>query len=107
MSFYAAAKAGVNALTESAQAEARGAGIQFTIFSPGFTATPMATWTQEAGVAPEEMVQPADLGEALRFLLRTSPTCLVREIEFSPPAQREIIERLAAWRKRAAASAQG
>jgi NAD(P)-dependent dehydrogenase (short-subunit alcohol dehydrogenase family) len=101
MSFYAAAKAGVNALTESAQAEARSAGIQFTIFSPGFTATPMAEWTRDAGVAPEEMVQPADLGEGLRFLLRTSPTCLVREIEFSPPAQREIIERLVAWRGRA------
>ena len=46
MSFYAAAKAGVNALTESAQAEARDAGIQFTIFSPGFTATPMAESTR-------------------------------------------------------------
>ena len=104
MSFYAAAKAGVNALTESAQAEARSAGIQFTIFSPGFTATPMAEWTRDAGVAPEEMVQPADLGEGLRFLLRTSPTCLVREIEFAPPAQREIIERLVAWRARAGAT---
>jgi NAD(P)-dependent dehydrogenase (short-subunit alcohol dehydrogenase family) len=104
MSFYAAAKAGVNALTESAQAETRDAGIQFTILSPGFTATPMAAWTAEAGVAPEEMVQPSDLGEALRFLLRTSPTCLVREIELTPPAQRTIIERLAAWRRRAAAA---
>jgi NAD(P)-dependent dehydrogenase (short-subunit alcohol dehydrogenase family) len=102
MSFYAAAKAGVNALTESAQAEHRDAGIQFTIFSPGFTNTPMATWTRDAGVAPEEMVQPEDLGEALRFLLRTSPTCLVREIEFTPPTQREIIERLVAWRAAAA-----
>jgi NAD(P)-dependent dehydrogenase (short-subunit alcohol dehydrogenase family) len=105
MSFYAAAKAGVNALTESAQAEARDAGIQFTIFSPGFTATPMAEWTRDAGVAAEEMVQPADLGEGLRFLLRTSPTCLVREIEFVPPAQREIIERLVAWRERASSGA--
>ena len=104
MSFYAAAKAGVNALTESAQAEHRAAGIQFTIFSPGFTNTPMATWTRDAGVMPEEMVQPEDLGEALRFLLRTSPTCLVREIEFTPPTQREIIERLAAWRAQSAAS---
>jgi NAD(P)-dependent dehydrogenase (short-subunit alcohol dehydrogenase family) len=100
MSFYAAAKAGVNALTESAQAEARSAGIQFTIFTPGFTATPMAAWTRQAGVAPEEMVQPGDLGEGLRFLLRTSRTCHVREIEFVPPAQREIIERLVAMRER-------
>ena len=96
-------KAGVNALTESAQAETRNAGIQFTIFSPGFTATPMAQWTRAVGVAAEEMVQPSDLGEGLRFLLRTSPTCLVREIEFTPPAQREIIERLVAHRSRAAA----
>jgi NAD(P)-dependent dehydrogenase (short-subunit alcohol dehydrogenase family) len=103
MTFYAAAKAGVNALTESAQAEARNAGIQFTIFSPGFTATPMASWTRDAGVEPQEMVQPSDLAEGLRFLLRTSPTCLVREIEFTPPAQREIIERLVAHRSRAAA----
>jgi hypothetical protein len=35
--------------------------------------------------------------------VRTSPTCLVREIEFAPPTQREIIERLVAWRSRAAA----
>ena len=105
MTFYAAAKAGVNALTESAQAEARDAGIQFTIFSPGFTATPMATWTKPGRAsAPEEMVQPADLGEALRFLLRTSPTCLVREIEFTPPGQRSIIERLGAWRSQSAPS---
>jgi NAD(P)-dependent dehydrogenase (short-subunit alcohol dehydrogenase family) len=104
MTFYAAAKAGVNALTESAQAEARNAGIQFTIFSPGFTATPMSEWTRDAGVAAEEMVQPADLGEGLRFLLRTSPTCLVREIEFTPPAQREIIERLVVHRAHAAAA---
>src|SRR5919201_1941178 len=104
MDFYAAANAGVNALTESAQAEARDAGIQFTILSPGFTATPMAAWTAQAGVAPEEMVQPSDLREALRFLLRTSPTCLVREIELTPPAQRDFIERLVAWRRRAAAA---
>jgi hypothetical protein len=37
--------------------------------------------------------------------VRTSPTCLVREIEFAPPTQREIIERLVAWRSRAAAAA--
>jgi NAD(P)-dependent dehydrogenase (short-subunit alcohol dehydrogenase family) len=100
MSFYAAAKAGVNALTESAQAEARDAGIQFTIFTPGFTNTPMATWTRAAGVEPGEMVQPEDLAEGLRFLLRTSPTCLVREVEFVPRAQGSIVERLAAHRGR-------
>jgi NAD(P)-dependent dehydrogenase (short-subunit alcohol dehydrogenase family) len=98
LSFYAAAKAGVNALTESAQLELRDAGVQLTILTPGFTATPMSAWAQSAGVAPEEMVQPADLGEALRFLLRTSTTCLVREIELVPRAQDDIIRRLIAHR---------
>jgi NAD(P)-dependent dehydrogenase (short-subunit alcohol dehydrogenase family) len=105
LSFYAAAKAGVIALTASAQAEARDAGIQFTVLTPGFTATPMAAWTQQAGVAPEEMVQPDDFGEALRFLLRTSATCHVREIELVPPAQDDIIRRLVAARARAASGA--
>ena len=99
LSFYAAAKAGVNALTESAQIELRDAGVQLTILSPGFTATPMASWARAAGVQPEEMVQPSDLGEALRFLLRTSTTCLVREIELVPRAQDDIIRRLVAWRQ--------
>jgi hypothetical protein len=67
----------------------------------------MARWTRDAGVAPEEMVQPADLGEGLRFLLRTSATCLVREIEFTPPAQGEIIARLVAFRERAAQDRDG
>jgi NAD(P)-dependent dehydrogenase (short-subunit alcohol dehydrogenase family) len=98
LSFYAAAKAGVNALTQSAQMELRDAGVQLTILSPGFTATPMSAWARAAGVQPEEMVQPDDLGEALRFLLRTSSTCLVREIELVPRAQDDIIRRLAAWR---------
>jgi NAD(P)-dependent dehydrogenase (short-subunit alcohol dehydrogenase family) len=98
LSFYAAAKAGVNALTQSAQMELRDAGVQLTTLTPGFTATPMSAWARAAGVQPEEMVQPADLGEALRFLLRTSTTCLVREIELVPRAQDDIIRRLVAWR---------
>jgi NAD(P)-dependent dehydrogenase (short-subunit alcohol dehydrogenase family) len=98
LSFYAAAKAGVNALTQSAQMELRDAGVQLTILSPGFTATPMSAWARQAGVEPDEMVQPADLGEALRFLLRTSTTCLVREIELVPRAQDDIIRRLVAYR---------
>jgi hypothetical protein len=58
----------------------------------------MSAWAQSAGVAPDEMVQPSDLGEALRFLLRTSTTCLVREIELVPRAQDDIIRRLVAHR---------
>ena len=98
LSFYAAAKAGVAAMTRTAQMEQRNAGIQFTTFIPGFTATPMARWLEQAGISHDELVQPDDLGEALRFLLRTSATCHVPEIEFNPPGQGEIIQRLAAAR---------
>jgi NADP-dependent 3-hydroxy acid dehydrogenase YdfG len=34
----------------------------------------------------EEMIQPEDLAEAVRFLLRTSPHCHVPEIDFIHPA---------------------
>ena len=33
-------------------------------------------------VAQEEMIRPEDIAEAVRFLLRTSPKCVVPEIVF-------------------------
>lgn len=107
MSPYSAAKAGLRTMTEAVQAENRGRGVQFTTFIPGFVATPMATWMFDAGIGPEEMVAPDDLGEGLRFLLRTSPRCFVREIEFMPPDQPEIIARLAAMRRQRGAPVSG
>jgi NAD(P)-dependent dehydrogenase (short-subunit alcohol dehydrogenase family) len=103
LSHYSAAKGGVRLITEAAQAENRNRGVQFTTFIPGFTATPMATWVGGMGIQTEEMVAPEDLGEGLRFLLRTSPRCIVREIEFMPPDQPSILARLAEQRRRTAA----
>lgn len=99
MSPYSAAKAGLRTLTEAAQAENRHTGVQFTTFVPGFTATPMATWAVAMGIGVDEMVAPDDLGEGLRFLLRTSPSCHVREIEFMPPDQPSILTRVRAARQ--------
>jgi hypothetical protein len=39
-----------------------------------------------AGSAP--MLEPADLAEALRFLLRTSPQCVIPELHFLRPGLR-------------------
>jgi hypothetical protein len=36
-------------------------------------------------VKPQEMIQPEDIAEAVRFLLRTSMGCLVPEIVFTRP----------------------
>ena len=38
-------------------------------------------------VAPEKMIQTSDIAEAVRFLLRTSPYCLVPEIVFERPGE--------------------
>jgi len=36
-------------------------------------------------VKPEEMIRPEDIAESVRFLLKTSPACLVPEIVFTRP----------------------
>ncbi len=43
----------------------------------------MTDWVQD--VPREEMIQPEDIAEAVRFLLRTSPACIVPEIRFVRP----------------------
>ena len=46
----------------------------------------MTDWIKET-VAPEEMLRVEDIAEALRFLLRVSPTCVVPEIIFQRPGE--------------------
>jgi NAD(P)-dependent dehydrogenase (short-subunit alcohol dehydrogenase family) len=82
---YSATKAGVIALSGAAHGELAGDGIQVTAFAPGFVDTPMTDWTK-GEVPPEDMIRPEDLAEAVRFLLRTSPACIVPEIRFIRPA---------------------
>jgi NAD(P)-dependent dehydrogenase (short-subunit alcohol dehydrogenase family) len=83
---YSATKAGVIGLTQAAHAELGGDGIQCTAFAPAFVDTPMTDWVQD--VPREEMIQPEDIAEAVRFLLRTTPACFVPEIQFIRPGDR-------------------
>ena len=48
---------------------------------PAFVDTPMTEFVKQH-VPAEEMIRTADIAEALRFLLRTSPHCVVPEIVF-------------------------
>jgi NAD(P)-dependent dehydrogenase (short-subunit alcohol dehydrogenase family) len=80
---YSATKAGVVGLSQAAHGELANDGIQVTAFCPAFVDTPMTDWVQD--VPREKMIQPADIGEAVRFLLRTSPACIVPEIQFVRP----------------------
>ncbi|MEA2472872.1 MAG: hypothetical protein QOE06_787 [Thermoleophilaceae bacterium] len=78
---YSATKHAVVGLTQAAHGELAESGIQLTAFCPGFVDTPMTDWVKD-NVPSDAMIQPSDLGEAVRFLLRTSPACIVPEIQF-------------------------
>ncbi len=82
---YSATKFGVVGLSQATQMELGPSGVQVTAFCPGFVDTPMTEWVRDQ-VKPEEMIQPSDLGEAARFLLRTSKNCHVPELVFLRPS---------------------
>jgi NAD(P)-dependent dehydrogenase (short-subunit alcohol dehydrogenase family) len=81
---YSATKAAVIGLSQAAHMELSNDGIQVTAFAPGFVDTPMTDWAEDQ-VSRDEMIRPEDLAEAVRFLLRTSPACIVPEIRFVRP----------------------
>jgi NAD(P)-dependent dehydrogenase (short-subunit alcohol dehydrogenase family) len=78
---YSATKFGVVGLSEALHKELGQDGIQVTALCPAFVATPMTDWI-EGQVPKEEMIQPEDIGESVRFLLKLSPACIVPEIQF-------------------------
>ena len=81
---YSATKAGVVGLSQAMHGELGKDGVQVSAFCPGFVATPMTDWV-EGQVPKDEMIQPEDIAEAVRFLLRTSANCVVPEIQFIRP----------------------
>jgi NAD(P)-dependent dehydrogenase (short-subunit alcohol dehydrogenase family) len=86
---YSATKFGVVGLSQALHKELSSDGIQVTAICPAFVATPMTDWV-EGQVPKEEMIQPEDIAEAIRFLLRTSRHCVVPEIQFVRPADSEL-----------------
>jgi NAD(P)-dependent dehydrogenase (short-subunit alcohol dehydrogenase family) len=86
LSVYAATKAAVINFTQSTHREVGAAGIQCTALAPGFVDTPMTEFAK-GQVPGEEMIRPQDIGEAVRFLLRTSRNCHVPEIVFTRPSE--------------------
>jgi NAD(P)-dependent dehydrogenase (short-subunit alcohol dehydrogenase family) len=84
LAVYSATKAGVIGLSQAAQMEVAQVGIQVTALCPAFVDTPMTEWVQ-GQVEPEKMIQPQDLAETVRLLLRTSRHCLIPEIVFTRP----------------------
>ena len=80
---YSATKFGVVGLSQALHKELSRDGVQVTAICPGFVDTAMTDWVQ--GVEREDMIQPEDIAEGVRFLLRTSRACIVPEIQFIRP----------------------
>jgi NAD(P)-dependent dehydrogenase (short-subunit alcohol dehydrogenase family) len=83
-SVYSATKHGVVGWTEAMNKELGPHGIKSTALCPAFVDTPMTDYAKEH-VPAEEMIRPEDIAEAVRYLLRTSPACIVPEMMFVRP----------------------
>jgi NAD(P)-dependent dehydrogenase (short-subunit alcohol dehydrogenase family) len=84
LSVYSATKHGVIGYTEAMNKELATAGIKSTALCPGFVDTPMTDFVKEH-VPAEAMIRPEDVAEGVRFLLRTTPGCVIPEIRFEQP----------------------
>jgi NAD(P)-dependent dehydrogenase (short-subunit alcohol dehydrogenase family) len=84
LSVYSATKAAVIGFSQATQREVAGQGIQVTALAPAFVDTPMTDFAK-GQVAAEKMIRPEDIAEGVRFVLRTSPNCMVPEIAFMRP----------------------
>jgi NAD(P)-dependent dehydrogenase (short-subunit alcohol dehydrogenase family) len=84
LSVYSASKHGVVGWTEAMNKELGSQGIKSTALCPAFVDTPMTDFVKEQ-VKPEEMIRPEDIAEAVRFMLRVSPACVVPEMMFVRP----------------------
>lgn len=86
LSVYAATKAAVVAYTQAMNKELGGDGVKSVAFCPGFVDTDMSDFVKDT-VPAEEMLRTSDIAEALRFLLRVSPACVVPEVIFQRPGE--------------------
>jgi NAD(P)-dependent dehydrogenase (short-subunit alcohol dehydrogenase family) len=84
LSVYSAAKAGVIAYTHAMNRELGADGIRSVALCPGWVDTDMTDFLKHE-VRPEEMIRPADVASAVRFVLRLSPAAVVPEIVFERP----------------------
>jgi NAD(P)-dependent dehydrogenase (short-subunit alcohol dehydrogenase family) len=84
LSVYSATKHGVVGWTEAMNKELGAQGVKSTALCPAFVDTAMTDFAKEH-VPAEEMIRPEDVAESVRYLLRTSPACVVPEIMFMRP----------------------
>jgi NAD(P)-dependent dehydrogenase (short-subunit alcohol dehydrogenase family) len=86
LSIYSATKFGVVGLTQSMNKELGTEGIKSCALCPGFVDTAMTDFVKDS-VSPDEMIQPQDIAEIVRTLLKLSPGCVVPEVVFQRPSE--------------------
>jgi NAD(P)-dependent dehydrogenase (short-subunit alcohol dehydrogenase family) len=86
LSVYSATKAGLIGFTQAMNNELNGDGVKSVALAPGFVDTPMSDFIK-GQIKPEEMIRTSDIAEAVRFLLKLSPHCVVPEIVFQRPGE--------------------
>jgi short-subunit dehydrogenase len=86
LSVYSATKAAVIAYTRAMNKELNADGVKSVAFCPGFVDTDMSEFIKQQ-IPAEDMLRTGDIVEALRFLLRVSPACVVPEIVFERPGE--------------------
>jgi short-subunit dehydrogenase len=86
LSVYGATKAAVVAYTVAMNKELAGERIRSTALCPGFVDTDMTDFIKES-VPPEQMIRPEDVAEAVRFVLKVSPACVIPEIIIERPGE--------------------
>jgi NAD(P)-dependent dehydrogenase (short-subunit alcohol dehydrogenase family) len=86
LSVYSATKAAVVGYTQAMNKELNSDGVKSVALCPGFVDTDMSDFIKES-VGAAEMMRPEDVAEAVRFILRLSPNCVVPEIIFQRPGE--------------------
>jgi short-subunit dehydrogenase len=81
LSVYAATKAAVVAYTTAMNGELGNDGVKSVAFCPSFVDTDMTDFIKQQ-IRPEDMLRTSDIAQAVLFLLRVSPACVVPEIIF-------------------------
>jgi NADP-dependent 3-hydroxy acid dehydrogenase YdfG len=80
LSIYSATKAAVIAFSHAMNKELGPEGIKSTVLAPGIVATALSAFVADK-VRQEDMIQPRDVAELVRALLRLGPSCLVSELD--------------------------
>ncbi len=81
---YSATKHAVVGWTDSMNRELNTLGIKSTALCPAWVDTPMTDFIK-GQVQAETMIRTTDISEAVRYLLKLSPMCLVPEMMFVIP----------------------